>query len=100
LVACVGCGGRIWNQPHAIFLAELEYRAASTDAERRQVLDRYADVVRASAVRKTKKHPAFCCARFKPSDGNRSFYQDRLGTNAGKVWGNKELWFLRAGFYG
>ena len=47
------CGGGlnlIWNQPHAIFLSELEYRAASSDAERHQVLERYADVVNASAV--------------------------------------------------
>jgi|EP01047_Picozoa_sp_COSAG01_P038383 hypothetical protein len=24
----------VWNQPHAIFLAELEYRAAKSDTQR------------------------------------------------------------------
>ena len=46
------CGGGlnlIWNQPHAIFLSELEYRAASSDTERRQILERYSKVVHASA---------------------------------------------------
>jgi hypothetical protein len=46
------CGGGlnlVWNQPHAIFLAELEYRAARTDTQRKDVLERYAGVVTASA---------------------------------------------------
>ena len=41
--------GAAGNQPHAIFLSELEYRAASSDQERRQVTERYADVVSSSA---------------------------------------------------
>ena len=46
------CGGGmnlIWNQPHAIYLAELEYRAATTAQEKIDVLERYADVVSSSA---------------------------------------------------
>jgi len=47
------CGGGlnlVWNQPHAIFLAELEYRAAKSDQARRDTLGRYAEVVSASAT--------------------------------------------------
>jgi hypothetical protein len=46
------CGGGlnlVWNQPHAIFLSELEYRAATTDQERKDILERYSSVVSASA---------------------------------------------------
>ena len=39
----------VWNQPHAVYLSELEYRAASTDAQRAEVLERMGEVVRASA---------------------------------------------------
>jgi len=46
------CGGGlnlIWNQPHPIYLAELEYRAAATEQARQDVLERYGDVVTATA---------------------------------------------------
>ena len=40
----------IWQQPHLIYMAELLYRAAKTDEERKGVLDKYGQLVDETAL--------------------------------------------------
>jgi hypothetical protein len=42
--------GLVWHQPHVVYMAELEYRAANGTAAKKEVLDRMHEVVFATAA--------------------------------------------------